>query len=106
MDDPEVHLHPEWQIRLTEIAVLLQKSLSLNLVITTHSVEFLTAIDFFSKKYEVHDNCQFYLTETEKTSASGTLSRVIFKNVKMDMEKMYASISEPYLRIYGQMEMG
>ena len=99
MDEPEVHLHPEWQIKLAEIAVLLQKSFGLNLIITTHSVEFLTAIDYFSTKYQIRDNCHFYLTETEKISDSESMARVSFRNVNKEMETMYTSISEPYLRI-------
>ncbi len=104
MDEPEVHLHPEWQIRLAEITVLLQKSLDLNIVITTHSVEFLTAIEFFSKKHGVQEKCRFYLTEIEEAAIPGDLARVVFRNTTKDMEKIYSSISEPYLKIYEQME--
>ena len=104
MDEPEVHLHPEWQIQLAEIAVMMQKVFNLNIVITTHSVEFLTAIEYFSKKYEIREKCNFYLTEKEKAPTMGDLSKVVFKDVTNDMEKIYTSISEPYLRIYGQME--
>ena len=104
MDEPEVHLHPEWQIRLAEITVLLQKAYGLNIIITTHSIDFFTAIDFFSRKYEVREKCQFYLTEKENVSASGKLEKVVIKNFTKDMEKIYSSISEPYLKIYDQME--
>ena len=104
MDEPEVHLHPEWQIRLAELTVLLQKTLDLNVVITTHSVEFLTAIDHFSKKYAIREECNFYLTETEKDADSEDLAQVIIRNATQDMEKIYASISEPYLKVYGEME--
>ena len=80
------------------------KVFNLNIVITTHSVEFLTAIEYFSKKYEIREKCNFYLTEKEKAPTMGDLSKVVFKDVTNDMEKIYTSISEPYLRIYGQME--
>ena len=50
LDEPEVHLHPEWQIRLAEIIVLLQKAYGLNALITTHSNDFLSAIDYYSQK--------------------------------------------------------
>ena len=104
MDEPEVHLHPEWQIRLAEITVLLQKAYGLNIVLTTHSIDFFTAIDYFSNKYEIREKCHFYLTEKEKSPVNGTLSKVVIKNATKDMEKIYASISEPYLKIYSQME--
>ena len=104
MDEPEVHLHPEWQIRLAEITVLLQKVYGLNIVITTHSIDFLIAIDFYSKKYEIRDNCRFYLTETDQQDSHGNQADVNMVNVTEDMEKMYSSISEPYLKVYSQME--
>ena len=104
MDEPEVHLHPAWQMRLAEIAVLLQKAFGLNLVITTHSMDFLTAIDYYSKKYDIREKCQFYLSEVEKPSKSGDFPSVTIKNVTGDLEKVYASISAPYLKVYGEME--
>ena len=76
----------------------------LNIVITTHSVDFLTAIDFFTRKYEIRDNCRFYLTETDQQDSHGNQADVNMVNVTEDMEKMYSSISEPYLKVYSQME--
>ena len=104
LDEPEVHLHPEWQIRLAEITVLLHKAIGLNIVITTHSHDFLTSIDFFSRKYEIREKCRFYLTETEHPLGFENLSKVNLHNMTDNMERLYASISEPFLRIYGQME--
>lgn len=28
LDEPEIHLHPEWQVKLSEIIVVLQKALA------------------------------------------------------------------------------
>ena len=35
MDEPEIHLHPEWQVRLAELIVLIQKNFGLHVLITT-----------------------------------------------------------------------
>ena len=37
LDEPEIHLHPTWQLVYAEIIVLLQKEFDLSVVITTHS---------------------------------------------------------------------
>ena len=37
LDEPEVHLHPEWQLKFAEIIVLLQKEFGLHILINTHS---------------------------------------------------------------------
>lgn len=61
LDEPEVHLHPEWQIKYAEIIVLLQKVYNLNIVVTTHSRDFFEAIELYSKKHNSYDKCNFYL---------------------------------------------
>ena len=45
LDEPEIHLHPEWQIKYAEIIVLLQKEFDLSIVVTTHSRDFFEALD-------------------------------------------------------------
>ena len=50
LDEPEVHLHPEWQLKFAEIIVLLQKEFGLHILINSHSPYLVEAIDIFSKK--------------------------------------------------------
>ena len=53
LDEPEIHLHPEWQLVYAEMIVLLQKKFDLSIVVTTHSRDFLEAIELYAKKYEL-----------------------------------------------------
>ena len=53
LDEPEIHLHPEWQIKFAELIVLLQKEFGMHILLTTHSPYFLKAIQVYSKKYEI-----------------------------------------------------
>lgn len=83
LDEPEVHLHPEWQLVLAEIIVLLQKHMSLNFLINTHSPYFLRAIEVYSVKHEVTPNTKYYFAEKDGmyskiTDVSGNTS-VIYK---------------------------
>ena len=62
LDEPEIHLHPEWQLLLAEIIVLLHKEFDLYVLLNTHSHYFLDAIEVYSKKHGVSDVCQYYLS--------------------------------------------
>ena len=104
VDEPEVHLHPEWQIKFAEIIVLLQKIYKLNIVLTTHSMDFLRAIDYFSQKYKIEDACSYYLAELEEAKGPDDFPYAIINEMTDDKEKLYASISAPFLSLYKQME--
>lgn len=63
LDEPEIHLHPEWQLRFAEIIVLIHKEFGTNILLNTHSPYFLNAIEVFAEKYEIESKCNYYLTE-------------------------------------------
>ncbi|MBQ7023440.1 MAG: AAA family ATPase [Akkermansia sp.] len=63
LDEPEIHLHPMWQLIYAELIVLLQKEFDLSVVITTHSNFFLDAIETYTKKYQTYDQLHLYLSE-------------------------------------------
>lgn len=60
LDEPEIHLHPEWQMLYAEIIVLLQKKYNFHIVVTTHSAHFLEALELYSKKYKTSARCNYY----------------------------------------------
>lgn len=67
LDEPEIHLHSEWQLIYAELIVVLQKLFDLNILIVTHSFEFLESLNFFMKKHDTLDNGNYYMPkETEK----------------------------------------
>lgn len=88
LDEPEIHLHPEWQILYAEIIVLLQKSFDLSIIVTTHSSNFLEAIEFFSQKHCVTEKCKYYLAKSD-----GIFS--IFEDVSNDVSKIYSQMVQP-----------
>lgn len=47
LDEPEIHLHPQWQIAYAELLVLLQKQFDLSVVVTTHSPYFVVQLIYF-----------------------------------------------------------
>lgn len=72
LDEPENHLHPEWQIKLAELLVtLLEKDVSI--LLTTHSSVLISALQDFAYSKKLESKVNFYFADLE----SG-----IIKNVK------------------------
>ena len=64
LDEPEIHLHSEWQIIYAELIVILQKTFDLTILLVTHSFQFLESLNFFIKKYGISDKGNYYIPET------------------------------------------
>ena len=69
-DEPEIHLHPDWQIKFAEMIVLLQKEFNLTILLTTHSPYFLHAVEVYTVKHKTNDSLKCYLAES-KDDTSG-----------------------------------
>lgn len=66
LDEPEIHLHSEWQIIYAELIVVLQKVFDLTILLVTHSFQFLESLNFFMKKYDISERGNYYIpTATE-----------------------------------------
>lgn len=89
LDEPEIHLHPEWQIIFAEIIVLLQKEFNMHILINTHSPYFVEAIEVFVEKYGIKDKTNFYLSELNNNES-------VFKNVTKETEKIYKQLAAPF----------
>ncbi len=89
LDEPEIHLHPQWQVVYAELIVLLQKHFDLTIIITTHSPYFLDAINLFSIKYGIDKKVNFYLSSMENTGVE--INRVT-DNIDLIYKKMASPI--------------
>lgn len=90
LDEPEIHLHPKWQLIYAELIVLLQKYFNLTITITTHSHYFLEAINRFSKRHNIDERVNFYITELADNKCN-----VVFKNVNDNLDIIYEKMYEP-----------
>ena len=70
LDEPEVRLHPEWQIICAEFIVLLCKIFSLRVLLTSHSVDFIHALMLFVKKYKAQDMVRLYKSSNNDDGSS------------------------------------
>ncbi|MDE5946736.1 MAG: ATP-binding protein, partial [Oscillospiraceae bacterium] len=66
LDEPEIHLHPEWQLIYAELIVLLQKTFDLTILLATHSFHFLESLKFFIDKYNITERGNFYNPQKSK----------------------------------------
>ena len=91
MDEPEVNLHPEWQIKFAKILVLLVKELDLSIYIASHSPFFIEAIELYSQYYGLIDDSYFYLTQ----KAEGYQYDIVSVDSN-NLEAIYRNLGQPY----------
>lgn len=94
LDEPEAHLHPSWQNRLAEIIVLLMKRMGIKILITSHSPNFLLALQTYSRKYQAETEFNFYKTEKRE---DGYI--VDYKKMNEELSKVYADLARPFSQI-------
>lgn len=88
LDEPEIHLHPQWQIVYAELIVLLQKYFDLSVVVTTHSPYFVDAINLFSCKYGSDKGVNYYLSANKDNV-------VQMECVTKDIDLIYKKMASP-----------
>ena len=91
MDNPEVNLHPEWQVKLAEIIVLMVKNLKINIFINSHSPQFIEALEVYSAKYCLNDDSKFYLSEN-----TGENHFIIEEIPRQYLTRLYNNLGDSY----------
>lgn len=89
IDEPEVHLHPEWQLTYAQLLAMLVKCCGVNVVLTTHSFQFLASIQAFKQEYEVPGH--FY--SFERSQAGGG---VAVRDVSDTLEEVYRPMAAAF----------
>ena len=86
IDEPEVHLHPKWQIEYAKIITELVKE-GVIVLVTTHSPYMVQAFSVFSKEADIKSD--FYLSHKND---NGTAE---IENVSEDINKIFLQLSKP-----------
>lgn len=89
LDEPEIHLHPQWQLLFAELIVLIQKEFNMHILLNTHSPYFLQAIEVYAAKYEIADKCKYYLAQLEGDMA-------VIDDVSDSTETIYKLLAKPF----------
>jgi len=88
LDEPEVHLHPKWQLELAKIIVELVKN-GVKIVVNSHSPYMIEALKRYSEVEEIEDKTNFYLAE------DGYIKQIENSN-SLILEKIFEKLSEPF----------
>lgn len=67
IDEPEVHLHPQWVVEYARLLVRLNKYLGVKFFLTSHNPDFVSALRYISESEGIGDRTNFYLAEEDKS---------------------------------------
>lgn len=90
LDEPEIHLHPKWQLIYAQIIATLAKN-EIPILVTSHSPYMIEALKRFSDKEDITEYTNFYLS-----------SENIIED-ENNLEAIFKKLSEPF-EIFMQMD--
>lgn len=93
MYEPEVHLHPEWQIEFARIVCELIKNDMMNILITSHSPYLIQAMKKFSMQSKIEKKANFYFAYNNDDHTS------TIDAVTNDLNRLLTSLSEPFQKL-------
>ena len=97
IDEPEVNLHPEWQIKFAHLLVLIASELDVTIYINTHSPMFIEAITLYSEYFDLLDEFSLYLTEKDSDYKDDDIVKYTFNRINpKNMGAVYENLSRPY----------
>ena len=92
IDEPEIHLHPEWQIKFCKLIIeLIAKGIPI--VVSSHSPYFLQGLRYYAAAKGVEKDVIYYMAEDGEDG----LSNII--NVSDDLNKVFTLLSVPLHKI-------
>lgn len=93
IDEPEVNLHPAWQVKFAGVLALLVKNLNVSLYINSHSPVFIEALDAWAYYHDLTDFTEYYLSQPsdEKEGFND-----IFKVKYDELYRIYDNLGNPY----------
>ena len=63
LDEPEVHLHPQWIIELASVLVLMRKHIKCHIFVSTHSTDMIRGLKYLSEKEKIQENVNFFIAK-------------------------------------------
>jgi len=95
IDEPEVHLHPKWQLEMAKIITELVKS-GVKIVVNSHSPYMIEALKRYTEMEDVYSDTNFYLAE------DGYIKQLEDSNAAT-LSKIFEKLSEPF-DVFEEME--
>jgi predicted ATPase len=83
LDEPEIHLHPKWQLLYAEVITVLAKN-EIPILVTSHSPYMIEALKRYSDNYDLEKITNFYLSSENTIQDENKL------------EDIFRVLSEPF----------
>jgi predicted ATPase len=101
IDEPEVHLHPQWIIEYARLIVLLNKELGVKFFIASHNPDMVSAIRYISEKEGTLSKLNYYLAQKSEIRHLYN-----YKHLGIEIDEIFASFNIAIDRInqYGSFE--
>lgn len=87
-DEPENHLHPEWQVAFADVILQLVAQ-GVPIVISTHSPYFIQAVRYYASMYGIENSVNYYFAEEGEDDLS------TLQEVTHDLNKVFMKLSRP-----------
>jgi len=102
IDEPEVHLHPQWIVEYAKIMVMLNKILDVKILISSHNPDMVAAIQSIAMKEETISATRFYYADTDKQSPD----LFVFNDLGESIEQIFGSFNIAFKKMeeYGNEE--
>ena len=94
LDEPEAHLHPEWQNLFAQFIIALIKEVGVTVLLTTHSPNFLMALEKFSQVSAIEEKTNFYHV---KHLGDGYM--VHYEHINSRLSEAYSSFAKPLIEL-------
>ncbi len=92
LDEPEIHLHPKWQLQYAQIIATLVKN-NISVMVTSHSPYMIQSFIKYAQDYKISDKSNFYLIDKEDEMS-------ISKNVNNSVNEIFELLAKPMNEIY------
>ncbi len=89
LDEPEIHLHPEWQIAFCKLIIELVAK-GIPVVVSSHSPYFIQGLRYFAAAKDVEKEVKYYMAR--KNNQNG-LS--VFDDVTSDLNRVFTLLAAP-----------
>lgn len=101
IDEPEVHLHPQWIVEYARILVLLSKELGVRVLIASHNPDMVAAIQSIGEKEGLKEKITFY-----QAIQTDTKYQYEYKNLGFEVAEIFKSFNIALSRIkdYGRID--
>ena len=92
-DEPEIHLHPEWQIVFCRLIVELVAE-GIPIVLSTHSPYFVQAIRYFAAQKNIEKDVRYYMADEADESGLTDI-----REVTQDLNEVFKLLATPLHKI-------